>query len=106
MDLRLTSVNMPATGVTGIGNKAASSASKIGGADGGFSSVLKGALGAVSSAQSESAEMQKQVQLENPNVSLEQTMMSMQKAQIGFQGVNAVRNKMVAAYSEIMSMNV
>ncbi|MDE2437527.1 MAG: flagellar hook-basal body complex protein FliE, partial [Sphingomonadales bacterium] len=38
--------------------------------------------------------------------SIEQTMVAMQKAQIGFQTVLQVRNKLVAAYTDIMNMNV
>jgi len=50
--------------------------------------------------------MQREVQLDNPTVSLEQTMVAMQKAQIGFQGTLQVRNKLVQAYSDIMAMQV
>jgi flagellar hook-basal body complex protein FliE len=50
--------------------------------------------------------MQREVQLDNPTVSIEQTMIAMQKAQIGFQATIQVRNKMVQAYSDIMSMQV
>jgi flagellar hook-basal body complex protein FliE len=72
----------------------------------GFSSALKGALAEVSSAQNESTRLQKEVQLENPNVSLEETMVAIQKAQIGFQATLHVRNRMVQAYSDIMNMQV
>jgi flagellar hook-basal body complex protein FliE len=44
--------------------------------------------------------------MDNPTVSLEQTMVAMQKAQIGFQATLQVRNKLVQAYSEIMQMQV
>ena len=60
----------------------------------------------VSATMDESTEMQRQVQLDNPNVSLEDTMVSMQKAQIGFQATLQVRNRLVSAYSEIMNMQV
>jgi flagellar hook-basal body complex protein FliE len=46
------------------------------------------------------------VQLDNPTVSIEQTMVAMQKAQIGFSAALQVRNKMVQAYTDIMSMQV
>ena len=48
--------------------------------------------------------MQREVSLDNPTVSLEQTMVAMQKAQIGFAATLQVRNRLVQAYSEIMSM--
>jgi flagellar hook-basal body complex protein FliE len=50
--------------------------------------------------------MQREVMLDNPTVSLEQTMVAMQKAQIGFAATLQVRNKLVQAYSEIMQMQV
>jgi len=75
-------------------------------AAGGFQQALTQALGSVSQSQNDSAEMQRQVQLDNPSVSLEQTMVAMQKAQIGFQATLQVRNKLVQAYSDIMNMQV
>jgi flagellar hook-basal body complex protein FliE len=72
----------------------------------GFQQALTQALGAVSKSQTDAATMQREVQLDNPTVSLEQTMVAMQKAQIGFQATLQVRNKLVQAYSDIMSMQV
>ena len=62
--------------------------------------------GAVSKAQNDATAMQREVQLDNPTVSLEQTMVAMQKAQIGFQATLQVRNRLVQAYSDIMKMQV
>ena len=72
----------------------------------GFQQALTQALGAVSKTQADAGNMQREVQLDNPTVSLEQTMVAMQKAQIGFQATVQVRNKLVQAYSDIMSMQV
>ena len=72
----------------------------------GFQQALTQALGAVSKSQTDANAMQREVQLDNPTVSLEQTMVAMQKAQIGFQATLQVRNKLVQAYSDIMSMQV
>ena len=72
----------------------------------GFAQALTQALGAVSKSQDDATNMQNQVQLDNPNVSLEQTMVAMQKAQIGFQATLQVRNKLVQAYTDIMGMQV
>jgi flagellar hook-basal body complex protein FliE len=44
--------------------------------------------------------------MENPQVSLEQTMVAIQKAQIGFTATLHVRNRMVQAYTDIMNMQV
>lgn len=71
-----------------------------------FQNAMAQALGAVSHQQQQATALQRELQLDNPAVSLEQTMVAMQKAQIGFQGVLAVRNRLVSAYSEIMNMQV
>lgn len=72
----------------------------------GFQQALGQALQSVSRSQTEATALQREVQLDNPTVSLEQTMVAMQKAQIGFQATLQVRNRLVQAYSEIMAMQV
>ena len=99
MDLRISSSTAPLTGA-GMARRAA--APQNDGNDVGFSSALKGALKSVSAAQNRSAELQ----MENPSVSLEETMVAIQKAQIGFQATLHVRNRMVQAYTDIMNMQV
>lgn len=71
-----------------------------------FQDAMGDALKAVSGQQAEASRLQREVQLDNPTVSLEETMVAMQKAQIGFQTVLQVRNRLVSAYSEIMNMQV
>ena len=73
---------------------------------GGFAAAMSNALKAVSAQQLEAQNMQREVQLGNPNVSLEQTMIAMQKGQIGFQAALQVRNQFVRAYTDIMNMQV
>jgi flagellar hook-basal body complex protein FliE len=77
-----------------------------GGAAPSFQNAMAQALGSVSQSQHQAQRLQQELQLDNPGVSLEQTMVAMQKAQIGFQGVLAVRNRLVQAYSDIMNMQV
>jgi flagellar hook-basal body complex protein FliE len=72
----------------------------------GFQQALSQALGSVSQTQNDAVRLQREVQLDNPSVSLEQTMVAMQKAQVGFQATLAVRNRLVQAYSDIMNMQV
>ncbi len=72
----------------------------------GFGAVLENALRSVSAAQNHSSHMQREVQLENPAVSLEETMVAMQKAQVGFQATLHVRNRLVQAYTDVMNMQV
>jgi flagellar hook-basal body complex protein FliE len=71
-----------------------------------FQSAMAQALQSVSQSQREAQTLQRELQLDNPGVSLEQTMVAMQKAQIGFQATLQVRNRLVQAYSEIMNMQV
>lgn len=82
-------------------------ADKVGAAaDGGFSTVLSGALKEINASQVDSSKLQQDFQGGVPGATLEQTMISMQKAQIGFQTAVTVRNKLVSAYTDIMNMQV
>ncbi len=82
------------------------SAKKTSGAEGGFATAMTQALRSVSAQQSEAQGLQRELQMDNPTVGLEQTMVAMQKAQIGFQATLAVRNQFVRAYTDIMNMQV
>jgi flagellar hook-basal body complex protein FliE len=104
MDHRISPLTSQALG--GLGAVAAKRPSAAGGAEAGFATNFKTALKAVSQAQNEASQLQTQVQLGNPKVSLEETMLAMQKAQIGFQATLHVRNRMVQAYTDIMNMSV
>jgi flagellar hook-basal body complex protein FliE len=106
MDLKLTPVTMPNTIRPGAGARLGGAQAAEEAAGGGFSGALKNALGSVSAAQNESTRLQREVQMENPKVSLEETMVAIQKAQIGFQATLHVRNRMVQAYTDIMNMQV
>jgi flagellar hook-basal body complex protein FliE len=77
-----------------------------GAAQGGFRAAMADALKDVSRSQLEAQHLQRELSLDNPSVSLEQTMLAMNKAQIGFQATLQVRNRLVQAYSEIMNMQV
>ncbi len=72
----------------------------------GFQQALTQALGAVSQSQNTAVQLQREVQMDNPTVGLEETMVAMQKAQLGFQATLQVRNRLVQAYSDIMNMQV
>jgi flagellar hook-basal body complex protein FliE len=71
-----------------------------------FQAAMTQALKSVSQSQLEAQTMQRELQLDNPSVSLEQTMVAMQKSQLGFQATLQVRNRLVQAYSDIMNMQV
>ncbi len=105
MDLRLSPTTMPVTVRPGALQRPAGN-SPTAGTEAGFSGALKSALQSVSSAQNQATRLQREVQMENPAVSLEETMVAIQKAQIGFQATLHVRNRMVQAYTDIMNMQV
>ena len=105
MELRLTPNTMP-TAIRPTLAPRIPASQVTGGAEGGFSGALKSALSSVSAAQNQSGRLQREVQMENPKVSLEETMVAIQKAQIGFQATLHVRNRMVQAYTDIMNMQV
>jgi len=93
-----------AQAVAGIKSPAAAPAAAAGGSD--FMSSLDSALKSVSQNQQTSTELQRQFQLENPNVSLEQTMIAMNQSSLSFQAAVQVRNRLVQAYEQIMQMPV
>jgi flagellar hook-basal body complex protein FliE len=71
-----------------------------------FGDALKGALDQVNNAQVQAGEMSKRFASGDDTVSLSDTMIAMQKAGIQFQATVQVRNKLVSAYHDIMSMQV
>jgi flagellar hook-basal body complex protein FliE len=71
-----------------------------------FSKAVTQALQNVSNLQTQASQLQRRFQMEDPGVSLEQTMVAMQKSQIAFQSALQVRNRLVQAYTDIMNMQV
>lgn len=75
-------------------------------AGGGFAAELQRSLERVSGAQSASGAQAQAFEMGDPNVSLNNVMIDLQKANIGFQTALQVRNRLVAAYQAISSMSV
>lgn len=71
-----------------------------------FASVLKSSLDGVAQAQNHAESMQKAFVMGDDKVSLSDVMIDMQKANISFQTTVQVRNKVIAAYNDIMNMQV
>jgi flagellar hook-basal body complex protein FliE len=86
------------------GQSAQAPTAASGGVD--FASVLKSSLDGVNQAQHQARTMQEAFVLGDDKVSLSDTMIAMQKASISFQTTVQVRNKVVAAYNDIMNMQV
>lgn len=75
-----------------------------GGAD--FAQALKAALEQANGAQQAAGKLAMQFEQGTPDVNLQDVMISLQKANISFQAMVQVRNKLVSAYHDIMNMQV
>jgi len=82
-------------------NAAASGAQAAGGS---FADALKQSLDRISDGQQQASSQAQAFELGAPGVALNDVMIDMQKASIGFQMGLQVRNKVVQAYQEIMSL--
>ena len=71
-----------------------------------FSKVLSNFVNQVNSVQNNAGELAKNFELGDSNVALHDVMISLQKANISFQTMVQVRNKLVSAYHDIMNMQV
>jgi flagellar hook-basal body complex protein FliE len=71
-----------------------------------FAGLLKDTVNSVSETQQAAGSLQAAFEAEDPNVDVTQVMVAMQKSSLSFQAMVTVRNKLVAAYQEIMSMPV
>lgn len=71
-----------------------------------FSSVLKSSVDKVNEQQMKSSDLAKRFEGGDPSVELSRVMVEMQKARVSFEAVKQVRNQLVTAYQEIMSMPV
>ena len=72
----------------------------------GFAAELHRSIRRVTAAQNAATAQAKAFELGAPDVSLNDVMIDLQKASIGFQTAVQVRNKLVDAYKEISSMAV
>jgi len=73
---------------------------------GDFAGMIQQSLAQVNNTQATAESLSHQYQLGQNDVSLEDAMISMQKANISFQTTVQVRNKLVAAYNDVMNMQV
>jgi flagellar hook-basal body complex protein FliE len=71
-----------------------------------FGALLKQSLDGVDGAQVQAGRLAEQFQLGNPKVTLEETMVAVQKASLSFQQAVQIRNRVIAAYHDIMNMQV
>ncbi len=71
-----------------------------------FADVLKGAINQVNDSQQQAAKMSQAFAMGDDSVNLSDVMIASQKASISFQTSIQVRNKLVSAYRDIMTMQV
>lgn len=71
-----------------------------------FAAVLKQSLDAANTTQVNALTLAHDFELGAPNANLSDVMISMQKANISFQQMVQVRNRLVSAYNDIMNMQV
>jgi flagellar hook-basal body complex protein FliE len=71
-----------------------------------FGQVLQSAIDQVNQAQQSARSMAKEFSAGDPNVNLQDVMINLQKANLSFQQMVQVRNRLVSAYQDIMNMPV
>ncbi len=69
-----------------------------------FASVMKQAINTVNDQQQKSSKFKEKLELGDPEVELSEVMIQAQKASLAFQAMTQVRNKLVDAYKDVMSM--
>lgn len=72
----------------------------------GFGDFLKTAIDSVNATQQTAGALKRGFESERNNVDLTEVMVAVQKADLSFRAMTEVRNKLVAAYQEIMNMPV
>ncbi len=71
-----------------------------------FGQVLKSALDQVNHAQQQAQQLAQDFSSGAPGANLQDVMINLQKANLSFQQMVQVRNRLVSAYHEIMNMQV
>ncbi|MDA8108571.1 MAG: flagellar hook-basal body complex protein FliE [Betaproteobacteria bacterium] len=75
-------------------------------AGGDFAAVLKASLDQANHAQLEAARLARAFETGAPGANLSDVMIALQKANISFQEIVQVRDKLVSAYNDVMNMQV
>lgn len=94
--------------------RAMSSAAQNSGAEAGvdevakldFGAVMKDSLDQVNETQAQAKELATAFESGDTSVELPEVMVALQKANISFQAITQVRNKLLNAYQEVMNMQV
>lgn len=76
----------------------------VNGAD--FASLFKTAIDKVNDMQQQAGNLAQAFEAGDPKVELNEVMVGLQKSSLAFQAMTQVRNKLVTAYQEVMSMPI
>ena len=71
-----------------------------------FSGMLKSAVDTVNETQMQASNLAGQFEVGAPGVDLPEVMVALQKANVSFQAMTQVRNRLVQAYQDIMNMPI
>lgn len=71
-----------------------------------FATLLKQSVDQVNEMQQSATSLSTAFSAGDPNVDVTQVMVALQKAGVAFQAMSEVRNRLVSAYQDIMSMQV
>jgi flagellar hook-basal body complex protein FliE len=93
-----------AHGLETRGASKAGGAAGAGGAD--FGAMLKSTIAQVDASQQQATALSDRFQMGDSKVSLEDTMVALSKANLSFQELVQVRNRVVSAYHDIMNLQI
>ena len=71
-----------------------------------FSNLLKTSIDKVNDVQKQAGDLATRFELGDQDVDIAEVMVNLQKANVSFQAMTQVRNRLVTAYQEIMNMQV
>ena len=71
-----------------------------------FGALLKQSLDGINASQLDATQRARAFELGEPNVNLNDVMISIQKANLSFQQLVQVRNRLISAYHDIMNLQV
>ena len=95
---------MRSTAAQAGGRVSESQSAPAGGAD--FAKILQNSIDQVNQTQQQAQDMAANFAAGDGNTNLQDVMISLQKANISFQEMVQVRNKLVSAYHDVMNMQV
>lgn len=71
-----------------------------------FEEVLRDSIETVNDIQTQASGMAQKFELGDPSANLTEVMVELQKASVSFEAMKQVRNKLLSAYKDVMSMQV